>query len=556
MLATSLLFLGRIFELCELTDSPANHANGVQDVARPRAQTTAQTTTLGPRPQGKRSKHGRATSELSSAVSPSEVWVENPETSPEKDMFRLVDLSAQHNEKATFNPGRPYGASIQLRDSEEDGLSEQPVIQYNRSFRVNPQQDLRPESPHVASVGTPTTIANSFIDFISEPDSGIEGARDNNFADLQLEVSEPSVEPAGSTFEELVDRLLAPSMSRSDTQFSAIFLCLYRKFASPSELLALLWQHFESVQRASEPPLFKISTQLRHLAVLAQWLSEYPGDFAHPFLRSRMHTFLGKIAGSRVFEATASEMNLQLDTVAEDDDTMWACSDSSRGKRSTIMSFSKVLGIHDEMNAMMIDEELSSNEWDGMARNQAQEASERGQGHHSKTPSLSSSVDQANSGCGSYISTPLTSVEVAQRRAELLDPNPHILLTKVQWRQFMELSEDDIARELTRIDWILYSSIRPRDLIRHVSLTTEQRSQCKGLEHVNRMINQFNHVAFWVAGLILLRDKAKHRAKALEKFMSIAWVRYRFDSMNSLITILEITPAQQLQCTWSYNRRN
>jgi len=88
----------------------------------------------------------------------------------------------------------------------------------------------------------------------------------------------------------------------------------------------------------------------------------------------------------------------------------------------------------------------------------------------------------------------------------------------------METSADDIARELTRIDWTMFSSIRPRDLVRHVGSQTGQKEKCKSLEHIDRMIGQFNHVAYWVTNLILLREKPKHRAKALEKFMALAWV--------------------------------
>ena len=48
------------------------------------------------------------------------------------------------------------------------------------------------------------------------------------------------------------------------------------------------------------------------------------------------------------------------------------------------------------------------------------------------------------------------------------------------------------------------------------------------------MIKQFNHVAFFVASMILLRDKPKHRARCLEKFMGIAVVRtYRSAPRNT-----------------------
>jgi hypothetical protein len=61
------------------------------------------------------------------------------------------------------------------------------------------------------------------------------------------------------------------------------------------------------------------------------------------------------------------------------------------------------------------------------------------------------------------------------------------------------------------------------------------------------MIKQFNHIAFFVASMILLRDKPKHRARCLEKFMSIAVVRIcRYASLKYMIwwlmILLETTP--------------
>lgn len=148
--------------------------------------------------------------------------------------------------------------------------------------------------------------------------------------------------------------------------------------------------------------------------------------------------------------------------------------------------------------------------------------------HHtnrqSATSSITSSLSRSDSQSDVSCQTQLDPVERARRQAQRLSPTPKICLAKAQWHRLMEIPEDDIARELTRIDWIMYSSIRPRDLVRHVTLSVDERDKCKGLGNVDRMINHFNHVAFWVANLVLLRDKPKHRALILERFMKIAWV--------------------------------
>jgi len=142
---------------------------------------------------------------------------------------------------------------------------------------------------------------------------------------------------------------------------------------------------------------------------------------------------------------------------------------------------------------------------------------------HSMSLSNASSHGKSASTSNQSFST-LISVENAQREAQTLELTPKISLTKIQWRQFMEIPDDDFAKELTRIDWIMYNSFRPRDLVRHVSISSQDKDKIKSLANVNRMIKEFNHVAFFVASMILFRDKPKHRAKALEKFMNIAQV--------------------------------
>ncbi|KAK3062755.1 hypothetical protein LTR53_019213, partial [Teratosphaeriaceae sp. CCFEE 6253] len=101
----------------------------------------------------------------------------------------------------------------------------------------------------------------------------------------------------------------------------------------------------------------------------------------------------------------------------------------------------------------------------------------------------------------------------------------------------MDQSEFAIARELTRMDWILISAIRPRDLVRNVASNAE-KARYKGLVNVRRMIEHFDQVAMWVSNYILLRDKPKHRALMLEKFMRIARKLREINNYNSLGAII------------------
>jgi len=102
----------------------------------------------------------------------------------------------------------------------------------------------------------------------------------------------------------------------------------------------------------------------------------------------------------------------------------------------------------------------------------------------------------------------------------------------------MEQPDEAIARELTRMDFLLFTSIRPRDLVRYVGLNTEQKKRCRSLENVHGMIEHFNHVANWVVNFVLLRDKPKHRALMLEKFYKIARELRKLNNYNSLAAVV------------------
>lgn len=102
----------------------------------------------------------------------------------------------------------------------------------------------------------------------------------------------------------------------------------------------------------------------------------------------------------------------------------------------------------------------------------------------------------------------------------------------------MDISDDDWANEITRIDWILFSSVRVRDLIRDVNLSQSKKAKFRSLANVTRAINHFNHLAAWVTNIILFRDKAKHRALILEKFMRIAWKLRGMNNYNGLAAVM------------------
>ena len=350
-------------------------------------------------------------------------------------------------------------------------------------------------------------------------------------------IEELDLQQSAASLDDLVDRLLSQPKSKSDAKFAAVFLCLYRKFAAPSSLITAIVRRFEDLNDSEIPYLTRMTAQLRYLNILKDWVSDYPGDFAHPMTRRIVTSFVQSLATSQEYAVASKEISPHLDVVAEDDDTEWACSDTGRSRANTMESFltmSSIASTASTVNADSPTVTADSSTEDIVDHTNSEKMPTSHPSRTSATPSSTSSISRTDSHSTGSFHTLLNSIENAQRQARFLAPVARIPLTKIQWHQFMEIPDEQVALELTRIDWIMYASIRPRDLIRHVSLPAEQKEKCTSLEHVNRMIQHFNHVAFWVANMILLRDKPKHRAKALEKFMGVAWKLRHLNNYNSL----------------------
>lgn len=342
----------------------------------------------------------------------------------------------------------------------------------------------------------------------------------------------------GASFEELVDRLLAQPTSKADTKFAAIFLALYRKFAAPGRLLEAIVERFETLDRNGGAQMMKTVTQLRFIYILEQWVAQYPGDFAFPRTKRRLRMFISKITQNRIFTVAAKEMTGHLEFVQEDDDTNWAYTDKAREASNDyrISTSSTSSTLIDDASFVFPDDLTSTTLNDDK----------------STAATTGGDTIRSSSGASTTSSQIMVSVEAAQKAAQLLQPIPRQRIDKNHWRSLMEIPDDLVAKELTRMDWIMFSSIRPRDLVRQVSLNAVEKAKCKNMVNVNRMIDHFNQLASWVSNFILLRDKPKHRALMLEKFMRIARkVRElnNYNALGAIIAGLKSSPVHRLAAT-------
>lgn len=316
-------------------------------------------------------------------------------------------------------------------------------------------------------------------------------------------------------------------MSKNDTKFVDIFLALYRRFATPGQLLDAFLKRFEAFKSDKDNALLRVKEQYRYLAVLQEWVSHYPGDFAYPTTRKLVRKFASAMANSREFSVAANEIFHDLEWVTDDDDTEWACSDRQRAQNDQMPTF----------HHNVLDEDSDEGDFTRSFGNMCIPGDRTSIARNSVLTTGSRATNSTSGSLGSSQAL-LSQVEKNEKLARQLEPNPIKQLTKIQWHQLMNESDETIARELTRIDWIMFSSVRPRDLVRHVSLNAEEKKKCKNLENVTRMTEHFNHIAFLVTNYILLRDKPKHRALMLEKWMKIARSLRKLNNYNSLGAII------------------
>ncbi|KAK3936541.1 ras guanine nucleotide exchange factor domain-containing protein [Diplogelasinospora grovesii] len=333
----------------------------------------------------------------------------------------------------------------------------------------------------------------------------------------------------GVSFDELVDRLLAPNMSVADRNFTDIFLCFFRKFAAPIELFSAILVRLESVaDDKSVNHLTRTASQLRIIDIAAKWVSIYPGDFAYPSTKRRLEAFITHLGTEPVFAVVAQKMRSCLHHVVEDDDTGWARTDADiEGSESEYLQ-------DGSSNSQPSTDQSFSEKLSKLQLGQGELSADR---RPSKTGSVSSSTHETES-TAPLAAAIYNSVEDYEREAATMIPTGTLPLDKNRYRIFMDIPDDEVADEITRIDWVLFSSIRVRDLVRHFSLPPDQKEKCKSLQNVNRMINHFNHIARWVANMILIHDKAKRRALMVGKFISIALKLRHLNNYNGLAAVM------------------
>ena len=373
--------------------------------------------------------------------------------------------------------------------TEDDGRNQVPFSNLSGQQRpmdgsTSNQSSLERKMVAKKPIVSPTTLVRSFN---HDSNFGTENRHD------------------GFTSQQLIDRLLSSVLSTKGLKYIKTFLALYRFFLSPADLLEAIVKAFHFVSCSGRGDVISAVDHLRYLTVFEMWVKDYPGDFALLPTHSKARDFIEQIRRSRILSVAANELSLRIANVMEDDNTYWAFNDlfeSSDAKAQRVKDDASLQPFYGNM----IHKNVNFN-YDILYS-------------HNILNEKNSRTEATLNGKGANPETYHERLYMTQS----LIPEQQSEFTKTHWRQLISESEESIAKEMTRIDWILFSSFCPRDLIRHVTLAPDAKRCCRKLGNVDRMINHFNHIAYWVTNIILVRDKAKHRALMMMKLMKVARV--------------------------------
>lgn len=95
-------------------------------------------------------------------------------------------------------------------------------------------------------------------------------------------------------------------------------------------------------------------------------------------------------------------------------------------------------------------------------------------------------------------------------------------------------SPKDIASELTRVSYLLFSKIKPKEFFK--GLFTKKDKE-KTSPNICEVVNRFNILSFWVIEEVLSYDYSSDRGKVIERFINIADELKNLNNFNDCMSI-------------------
>ncbi|WVR07009.1 hypothetical protein IAU60_004048 [Kwoniella sp. DSM 27419] len=399
------------------------------------------------------------------------------------------------------------------------------------------------------------------------------------------EVAEPRAEtandrPAGYaseapsylTITELLNRLFTAIATSQDDTFVQAFFMTYRRFMRPDDLIQAFSKRLRDVQEYGIPRDSKQWITMKLTGALVDWTARYPGDLEDESTQSEFRSMLSLILDITYLAHLTGELIMVELSLVEvvDLDRSWSLRPPPTSlppmipppptPRPSVESPSSaseppVALPHAKAQSLMVECGVMDDYDSGPGESEAPTPS------HDRTPSsrsvsmsslaLDRELKRASTASGSLDERFGTrslgsgsSTAVADDMASISVGGGYHRWTRAV-HMLLTMESPALATELTRLQWNIFARIRPRDILRH-DLGKETDGP------VGRSITFFNHLSRWVSTLILAHQKAKYRARAVERFILLA-IQLRqlrnYDTLYAVVSGIREASIERLSAT-------
>ena len=108
----------------------------------------------------------------------------------------------------------------------------------------------------------------------------------------------------------------------------------------------------------------------------------------------------------------------------------------------------------------------------------------------------------------------------------------NIFSPQLQW---VDIDEEEIARQLTLIEFKSYTAIKPLELLNQAWNNAKYKHRSP---NVLQLIARFNAISLWVTRTIMAEEKIKVRARMMQKFIKLGDHLKSLNNFNTLMAIL------------------
>ncbi|KAI5124751.1 hypothetical protein M0805_005385 [Coniferiporia weirii] len=326
-----------------------------------------------------------------------------------------------------------------------------------------------------------------------------------------------------STIEELLDKLFFLAVSDDDPSFIGHFFLTYRRFTTPRRILLAMQKRMIELNQPCADSTLAAFAQMRICNLLEHWVHDYPSDFAVP--------------------GTAGALNALIRQILRQTHTLYYGSD--------FLPFLEMLPtLQDRDSGWAVKVETSIAESDESDSNY--ESEDTGDESPSTLP-IPHSVDVTLASSRPITRERKSSIPLSAKTflqgtlpASVRVPGPHgnspsrdsVSRLLRASNTLLHFDSEDIAKEITRRALGLYMKIEPRDWLRHTLVAGKKDPNQDLIARYNGLYNDLHD---WAASMILCHDKAKPRARVVEKLAEVA-VKLRninnYSALRAIITAI------------------